>query len=94
MADNEGKEGVEVVRDERMIAALKRERADYESLGLEDKVAAVDEELKKAGHAPEKPAEPQAPAGRTARPRTSTADQTDPPAKPAASGEPKAPGKA
>lgn len=37
-------------RDDRMIAALLRERAGYESLGKSDRVALVDEQLKQYGH--------------------------------------------
>ncbi len=59
-------------RDENMIAALKRERAVYVSRGDTDRVAQVDEQLKHYGHEPEKAAEAEAPAGRTAKPRAST----------------------
>lgn len=37
-------------RDERLIAALKRERAGYLARGLEDRAAQVDEQLQIHGH--------------------------------------------
>jgi SAM-dependent methyltransferase len=43
-------ESVDKPRDDRMIAALLRERAGYESLGKSDRVALVDEQLKQYGH--------------------------------------------
>ncbi|MFD6531580.1 hypothetical protein [Streptomyces sp. NPDC060184] len=55
-------------RDDRMVAALKRERASYEARGMDDRVAQVDEQLAHYGHEPskEKHAQDAPPQGRTA----------------------------
>lgn len=56
------------MRDENMIAALKRERAGYVARGLDDRVAEVDEQLEHYGHKPTKDAatdDEGAPKGRT-----------------------------
>ncbi|MER5355719.1 hypothetical protein ABT093_36020 [Kitasatospora sp. NPDC002551] len=70
--------------DDRMIAALRRERDGYERRGLDDRVAQVDEQLIQLGYEPD--AEPltppaadgQAPAGRTADSGQQTAAQPGP----------------
>jgi hypothetical protein len=51
-------------RDERMIAALRRERAAYVARGNEDRVRQVDEQLKHYGAEPEA-VEETGPAGRS-----------------------------
>lgn len=63
-------------RDERLIAALKRERAGYLARGLEDRAAQVDEQLQIHGH--ETP-EVEVPEGRTSVESVQqTADTTAP----------------
>lgn len=62
------------MRDENMIAALKRERAAYAARGMDDRVAEVDEQLTHYGH---DPAGEEAPQGRTGPEQTKqTADET------------------
>ncbi len=43
-------------RDENMIAGLQRERAGYVARGQDDRVAQVDEQLKRHGYEPEQDA--------------------------------------
>lgn len=57
-----------------MIAALLRERAGYLERGLEERVAAVDEQLKVRGYAGEKPAASPEQPERRQRPK-STAER-------------------
>jgi len=61
--------------DERMIAALLREREGLVRRELADRVAQVDEQLKLHGYVEdEKPARKQPPQGRSAKPPQQTAD--------------------
>jgi SAM-dependent methyltransferase len=57
--------------DNKMVAALLRERAGYESAGKADRVALVDEQLKFHGYETEQKPDPkkQAPQGRSAKPQ-------------------------
>jgi len=64
------------MRNENMIAALKRERAGYVARGLDDRVRQVDEQLEHYGYTPED----DGPQGRTQAPQQ-TADQGKAPAK-------------
>jgi hypothetical protein len=57
-----------------VIAALLRERRGYVVRGLDDRVAAVDEQLELRGYVGAKPEEPADPPARRARPK-STAEQ-------------------
>jgi hypothetical protein len=57
-----------MAKDERMIAALLREREGYERRGLDDRVRQVDEQLAHHGHK-SKPDEDAGPQGRTAPPQ-------------------------
>jgi hypothetical protein len=72
-----------MAKDERMIAALLREREGYERRNLDDRVRQVDEQLEHYGHKPEG----RGPKGRSTPPQQ-TADQgaaaSKPPAKTAA----------
>ena len=70
-----------MAKDERMIAALLREREGYKRRGLDDRVRQVDEQLQHYGHKPE-PDESDGPQGRTAPPQQTAAGK--PPAKKAA----------
>ncbi|OKK06421.1 hypothetical protein AMK26_10370 [Streptomyces sp. CB03234] len=71
-----------MARDENMIAALKRERAVYESRGDDNRVRQVDEQLRHYGHNPEQPAEDDGPQGRTgADPQQQTTQAATPAAK-------------
>lgn len=80
------------MRDENMIAALKRERAGYVARGLDDRVAQVDEQLKSHGYdGVQDPAAEDIPHGRTAG-EQQTADADDKPAA-GARRSTKAPGK-
>ncbi|MFD6024555.1 hypothetical protein [Streptomyces griseoluteus] len=63
-----------MARDENMIAALKRERANYVALGDDERVAQVDASLRHYGYDPS-PREEDGPQGRTAAPPQQTADQ-------------------
>lgn len=63
--------------NESMIAALLRERANYQNRGKRDRVRQVDEQLEHYGYSPE-PDEKSGPQGRTAPPQQ-TADQGSPP---------------
>lgn len=57
-------------RNDKMIAALLRERSGYESQGKDDRVAQVDEQLVHYGYEPEaKPARKQPPQGRSTKPQ-------------------------
>lgn len=60
-----------MARDENMISALLRERAGYARRGLEDRVAAVDEQLRLRGAEPpaEQPAAPATPVSRSTPPK-------------------------
>jgi hypothetical protein len=63
-----------MVRDENMIAALKRERAAYVAQGKADRVSQVDEQLAHYGHV-----EPETPQGRTSpEGQQQTAAQSEP----------------
>ncbi|MFD4786593.1 hypothetical protein ACFWN1_05825 [Streptomyces sp. NPDC058459] len=66
-----------MARDENMIAALKRERANYVALGAEDRVEQVDASLRHYGYDPG-PREDDGPQGRTAAPQQQTADPGSP----------------
>lgn len=68
-----------MAKDERMIAALLREREGYERRGLDDRVRQVDEQLAHHGYKPE-PGEDAGPQGRTAPPQK-TADSGKPTAR-------------
>ena len=79
--------------NDNMIAALLRERANYENRGKQDRVRQVDKQLKHYGYTPE-PDEADGPQGRTAPPQQTAnqgqqqpvqqTDQGKPPAKKAA----------
>jgi hypothetical protein len=58
-------------KNERMIAALRREREGFVRAGKDDRVALVDEQLKFYGFEPEEKPDPkkQAPQGRSAQPK-------------------------
>ncbi|WP_326597753.1 hypothetical protein [Streptomyces sp. NBC_01803] len=73
--------------DERMIAALQRERAGYAARGLDDRVRQVDEQLAHYGYEPDPEDGPQ---GRTAPPQD-TADATAVAAQPQETAEASAP---
>lgn len=60
--------------DDRMIAALLRERDGYERRGLADRVAQVDEQLALRGYEPERDGVSAPPQGRTADGGQQTAD--------------------
>lgn len=61
--------------DDRMIAALLRERAGYEAVGKADRVAQVDEQLVHYGYQPDgASARKRPPQGRSARPQDKTGD--------------------
>jgi hypothetical protein len=60
--------------DDRMIAALLREREGYVRRGLDDRVAQVDEQLAHYGHQPEAEDRTTPPSGRTADSGQVTAD--------------------
>lgn len=63
------------MRDENMIAALKRERANYVTRGYEDRVRQVDEQLKHYGYEGAQDADPAAaPVGRTGSAGQQTAE--------------------
>ncbi|GII89631.1 hypothetical protein Ssi03_76210 [Sphaerisporangium siamense] len=77
-----------MARDEQMIAALKRERAGYVARGETDRVAEVDEQLKKHGYEQTQDADPNAatpyappapggPKGRTASAGRQTASRAE-----------------
>lgn len=55
------------MRNENMIAALKRERAGYVARGLDDRVGQVDEQLRHYGYDPEAPSPGGGPQGRSGR---------------------------
>ena len=80
-----------MARDENMIAALKRERAVYASRGESDRVAQVDEQLRRYGYTGAQEAGPAAladpPQGRTAAGGRQTAEGGQ--GKPAATGKAK-----
>jgi hypothetical protein len=63
-----------MAKDERMIAALLRERAGLAGQGKTDRVAQVDEQLKFYGYESEEKPDPkkQAPQGRSAQPKQQT----------------------
>ncbi|MGW3110554.1 hypothetical protein [Streptomyces sp. NPDC001091] len=63
-----------MARDENMIAALKRERANYVAAGDEDRVDQVDASLRHYGYEPGQ-REEDGPQGRTGVPPQQTADQ-------------------
>lgn len=78
-----------MARNERMIAALLRERDGYARRGLDDRVKQVDEQLQHHGYAPE-PDGNSGPQGRTAPPQQTT-DAGKPTAKKAAAKKTAAP---
>lgn len=59
-------------RDENRIAALKRERAGYVQRGEDDRVVAVDAELRKAGYTGDQDPAPKGRVSRTEKQRTAT----------------------
>ncbi|MEV8395921.1 MULTISPECIES: hypothetical protein [unclassified Streptomyces] len=67
--------------EDRMVAALRRERATYARQGKDDRVAQVDEQLRHLGHTPEPDPDSEPPQNRTAK---DPAQQTTGPAAPAA----------
>jgi hypothetical protein len=68
-----------MAKNQRMIAALLREREGYVRRGLDDRVRQVDEQLEHHGYSGD-PDENDGPEGRTAEPKR-TADAGKPPAK-------------
>ena len=67
---------METPTNDPVIAALLREREGYVTRGMDDRVAAVDEQLKLRGHkATEKPQRSDPPAARRGRPRSTTEDE-------------------
>lgn len=82
-------------RDERLIAALKRERAGYLARGLEDRAAQVDEQLQIHGHeaveVPEGRASLESVQQTADAEPTETASQETPPAEEAKTPEPETP---
>ncbi|NUS74868.1 MAG: hypothetical protein HOV70_01540 [Streptomyces sp.] len=75
-----------MAKNDRMIAALRREREGYVRRGLDDRVRQVDEQLEHFGYKPE-PGESDGPQGRTAPPQQ-TADVGRPAAKKTAAKKP------
>ncbi|WP_424918873.1 hypothetical protein [Streptomyces sp. wa1064] len=74
-------------RDENMVAALRRERAAYVAKGKDDRVAQVDDQLRRLGAAAE-PDKGDGPQDRTpADPAQQTADQSTEAATAAAAGD-------
>ncbi|MFM9594032.1 hypothetical protein ACKI1O_32170 [Streptomyces scabiei] len=66
-----------MAKDERMIAALLRERDGYQRRGLDDRVRQVDEQLKHYGYTGD-PDENDGPQGRTAKPKRTAAKKAAP----------------
>lgn len=62
------------VRNDKMIAALQRERVGLVARGKEDRVAQVDEQLKLYGYVEKETPRKQPPQGRSAKPPQETAD--------------------
>lgn len=62
--------------DERIVAALLRERANFVNQGKEERVKQVDEQLAHHGYTPEEKVDvrKQAPQGRSAKPPQQTKD--------------------